>query len=143
MRILIAGGGQVATLVAARLIREGNEITIVEENPERCAECEQALDAKIVQGNAASIRTLHEAGIRDAEMLIAAPGSKYLGRKLRDLRLPRGTLVGAIARPDGEVIVPRGDASIEAGDRVLFFSLESAVPALETAFLAEPRRKAR
>ncbi len=72
MRILIAGGGQVAALVAARLIREGNEIVIVEENAERCAELEKFLDAKIVKGNAASIGTLHRAGLKKADMLIAA-----------------------------------------------------------------------
>lgn len=94
------------------------------------------------KGRVISVTTFREEESEAIE-LIAAPGSKYLGRKLRDLRLPRGTLVGAIARPDGEVIVPRGDASIEAGDRVLFFSLESSVPALESAFLAEPRRKTR
>jgi trk system potassium uptake protein TrkA len=72
MRILIAGGGQVAALVASRLIREGNEVVIVEEDPKRCAQLEELLDAKIIRGSAASIRTLHRAGIRDAEMLIAA-----------------------------------------------------------------------
>lgn len=71
MRILIAGGGQVAALVAARLIREGNEVVIVEQNPERCSELEEIVDAKVLRGNAASIRTLHEAGLGDAEMLIA------------------------------------------------------------------------
>jgi trk system potassium uptake protein TrkA len=72
MRILIAGGGQVASLVAARLIREGNEIVIVEDDSERCEQLEEILDAKIVRGSAASIRTLHRAGLREAEMLIAA-----------------------------------------------------------------------
>ncbi len=71
MRILIAGGGQVAALVAGRLIREGNEIVIVEENAERCAHLEESLDARIVNGNAAGIRVLHQAGLRDAEMLLA------------------------------------------------------------------------
>jgi trk system potassium uptake protein TrkA len=71
MKILIAGGGQTATLVAARLIREGNEIVIVEQDPERCRKLEEMLDAKIVQGNAASIGALRKAGIADAEMLIA------------------------------------------------------------------------
>ena len=71
MKILVAGGGQTATLVAARLIREGNEIVIVEQDPERCRKLEEMLDAKIVQGNAASIGTLRRAGIADAEMLIA------------------------------------------------------------------------
>jgi trk system potassium uptake protein TrkA len=71
MRIVIAGGGQSAALVAARLSREGNQLVIVEENPERCLQLEESLDAKIVRGNATSISALREAGIGDAEMLIA------------------------------------------------------------------------
>jgi trk system potassium uptake protein TrkA len=71
MKILIAGGGQTAALVATRLIREGNEIVIVEQDPERCQKLEESLDAKIVQGNAARIGTLRKAGIAEAEMLIA------------------------------------------------------------------------
>jgi trk system potassium uptake protein TrkA len=71
--------------------------------------------------------------------LIAAAGSRYVGKKLRDIRFPRGAIVGAIARANGEVLVPRGDASIEAGDRVIFFTLESVVAELESAFLFEPK----
>ncbi len=71
MKILIAGGGQTAALVATRLIREGNEVVIVEQDPDQCRKLEEAIDAKIVQGSAASIKTLRKAGIADAEMLIA------------------------------------------------------------------------
>jgi trk system potassium uptake protein TrkA len=77
----------------------------------------------------------------EAIELIAAPGSKYIGKKLKDVHFPKGATVGAIARPDGEVIVPRGDAAIHAGDRVIFFALESTVPHLESAFLVEPRKE--
>lgn len=75
MRILIAGGGEGAALIAARLIREGNQVTIVEKNPERCLELEEHLDAKIILGNAGSVRTLRLAGLGDAEMLIAETDS--------------------------------------------------------------------
>jgi len=71
MKILIAGGGQTTALVAARLIREGNEVVIVEQDADRCRNLEEMMDARIVQGNAASIGTLRKAGIADAEMLIA------------------------------------------------------------------------
>ena len=71
MRILIAGGGQSAALIASRLIREGNEVTIIDNSPERCAQLDEQLDAKIVFGSAASIGTLHKAGLKTAEMLIA------------------------------------------------------------------------
>jgi Trk K+ transport system NAD-binding subunit len=36
--------------------------------------------------------------------------------------------------------VPRGEATIEAGDRVIFFALENTIPFLESAFLYEPQR---
>ena len=71
MNVLIAGGGQVGALIARRLIREGNAVTIVDPNPERCAELDAQFDARIVRGNAARVLVLREAGIRSAEMVIA------------------------------------------------------------------------
>ncbi|MBN2369091.1 MAG: Trk system potassium transporter TrkA [Vicinamibacteria bacterium] len=76
----------------------------------------------------------------EAIELIAGERTKYVGKKLRDIRFPRGAIVGAIARSDGEVIVPRGEETIRPGDRVIFFALESVVPKLESAFLADPAR---
>ncbi|RPI20085.1 MAG: Trk system potassium transporter TrkA [Acidobacteriales bacterium] len=75
MRILIGGGGEVGYLTARRLSREGNEVTIVEQNAERCAHLEEVLDARVVRGSASSPETLREAGIRDTELLIAVSDS--------------------------------------------------------------------
>ena len=75
MRILLTGGGEGAALIAARLIREGNQVTIVEKDAQRCVELEEHLDAKIVQGSASSVSTLQKAGLANAEMLIAETDS--------------------------------------------------------------------
>ena len=75
MRVLIAGGGQVAGLIASRLIREGNDLVIVEPNPDRCAQLDGQLDARIVQGSAARIRTMREAGIATVDLVIAVTDS--------------------------------------------------------------------
>ena len=75
MRILILGGGAVGASVARRLIREKNEVVIVEGSEEQCAQLEDTLDAKVVQGSAASIRTLQKAGLSTADMLIAVTNS--------------------------------------------------------------------
>ena len=87
------------------------------------------------KGRVLSVTTF---GAEEAEAieLIAAQGTIYVGRKLSDIRFPRGAIVGAIARPDGAVVVPRGDCSIQAGDRVIFFALESVVSELEAAFIS-------
>ncbi len=75
MRILILGGGAVGTLVARRLIREKNEVIIVEDSEERCVELEEILDAKIIRGSASSIRVMKKAGRGEAELLIAVTNS--------------------------------------------------------------------
>jgi len=87
------------------------------------------------KGTVLSVTTFGEEEAEAIELL-AAEGTRFVGPKLRDLRFPRGAIVGAIVRPNGTVVVPRGGASIEAGDRVIFFALESVVPELETAFLS-------
>jgi trk system potassium uptake protein TrkA len=90
------------------------------------------------KGRVLSVTTFREEEAEAIELL-ADPHSRFVGKCLRDLRLPREAIVGAIVRPDGQAIVPRGDATIEAGDRVIFFALSKVVPKLESAFLADSR----
>jgi trk system potassium uptake protein TrkA len=87
------------------------------------------------KGPVLSVTTFGEEEAEAIEML-ASEGTRYAGRRLKDLRFPRGAIVGAIVRPGGAVIVPRGESAIEVGDRVIFFALESVVPELERAFLS-------
>jgi trk system potassium uptake protein TrkA len=89
-------------------------------------------------GRVVSVHTFREEEAEAIE-LIAAEGSKYVGKHLREIRFPGGAIVGALVRPSGEVRVPRGDVRIEAGDRVIFFTLERNVRELESAFLASGR----
>lgn len=91
------------------------------------------------KGHVLSVTTFREEEAEAIE-LVASAGAKYVGKKLKDVHLPRGAIVGAIARPSGEEIVPRGDVVIQPNDRVIFFCLENLVPQLESAFIAEPRK---
>ena len=75
-----------------------------------------------VQGGAAEII--------EAEALDTSP---LTGAPLRDLDLPDGVRVGAIYR-NGEVVVPRGDVRVKAGDRVIVFAEQRAVKKVERLF---------
>ena len=92
------------------------------------------------KGRVLSVTTFREEEAEAIE-LIATENSEYVGKKLRDVRLPRGAIVGAIARPNGEVTVPRGDAVIAPGDHIVLFTLESVIAQLETSFLVEDRKE--
>ena len=86
------------------------------------------------KGRVVSVTTFREDEAEAIE-LVATPGSKYVGKALKTVALPRGALVGAIVRPTGEVEVPGGDSVIRLDDRVIFFCLENVIPKLEKAFI--------
>jgi len=86
------------------------------------------------KGNIVSVTTFREEEAEAIE-LVASPGSKFVGKALKDVKLPAGALVGAIVRPSGEVIIPRGDSVISLDDQVIFFCLEALIPKLEKAFI--------
>ena len=75
MKILILGAGQVGTSVAEALSSEANDITIIDLDREALANLADRLDIRTLAGNAAYPSVLREAGIEDAEMLVAVTQS--------------------------------------------------------------------
>jgi len=74
LHIVIVGAGEVGFSVARNLSQDGNDIVLVEENPERAAKAENELDVMVVRGNGARPNVLEKAGVKpngEVEMLIA------------------------------------------------------------------------
>ncbi len=65
--------------------------------------------------------------------LTAKQGSKILNKKLKDVHFPRGAIVSAIVRGN-EVIIPGGSHTILPEDKVVIFTLPSALPDVEELF---------
>jgi len=81
------------------------------------------------------IRSVHSlpdglAEVIEAEALETSP---LVGAPLREIDLPPGMLVGAIARGE-EVIIPRGDTVIQAHDRIVMFTDADTVKKVEKMF---------
>ena len=72
MNVIIAGAGKVGIALAQQLSAEGCDITIIDSNQKTLSNCLEQMDIMAVQGNCASMVTLQQAGIRDADLLIAA-----------------------------------------------------------------------
>jgi trk system potassium uptake protein len=71
MNIVIVGAGRVGESVAESLLSERNDITLVDTDPLRLQQLQERLDLRSVVGNAIQPSVLAEAGLRDADMLIA------------------------------------------------------------------------
>jgi trk system potassium uptake protein TrkA len=73
-------------------------------------------------------------GAGDAEAIEfeALATSDVVGKPLKDVKFPKGAIIGAVVRED-EVVIPRGDDIINAGDHVIVFALQKAIRKVERA----------
>ena len=71
MKIVILGAGITGSSVAGALASEENDIVVIDKKPQLLTELKARLDIATVEGNAAQPSTLKQAGIEDADMVIA------------------------------------------------------------------------
>jgi trk system potassium uptake protein TrkA len=71
LKIVILGAGQVGSSVAEGLVSEQNDITMVDLDPQRLRALQDRLDLRAISGSASHPSVLIEAGIEDADMVIA------------------------------------------------------------------------
>lgn len=71
MKVVICGAGQVGFNIARQLSAEGNDVTIVDQEPSRINRVASVLDVQAIVGFASHPDVLEQAGMRDADMLIA------------------------------------------------------------------------
>jgi trk system potassium uptake protein TrkA len=75
VKIIILGAGQVGANLAASLVAENNDITVVDLDAERLSLLQDRFDLRTVRGHAAHPSTLKIAGADDADMLVAVTQS--------------------------------------------------------------------
>ena len=75
MRILVVGDGKVGHTLAQELISEGHDVVIIDRNDEVVRKAEDMLDAMCIHGNGANAKTLLDAGVEKADIVVAATAS--------------------------------------------------------------------
>jgi len=78
MQIIIVGCGNVGRTLAEQLSKEGHNITVVDERQEKVEYISNTYDIMGIIGNGASFETQMEAGVNEADLLIAVTGSDEL-----------------------------------------------------------------
>lgn len=78
MQIIIVGCGNIGTTLTEQLSREGHNITVVDINAAKVEEVVNRYDVMGIAGNGASFMIQNEAGISEANLLIAVTASDEL-----------------------------------------------------------------
>jgi trk system potassium uptake protein TrkA len=71
MKIIIAGDGEVGFYLAELLEKEYQDITLIDKQSEKLALAESKLGIATILGDSTSYKILNQAGVRDADLLIA------------------------------------------------------------------------
>jgi trk system potassium uptake protein TrkA len=75
LKIIIVGAGEVGFHIASHLTLENKEVVVIDKNADAIRRVSDHLDVQVVQGSGSSPVVLEEAGIRDAEILLAVTDS--------------------------------------------------------------------
>lgn len=88
--------------------------------------CANRILSFVRAGSISTIATFEEGKAEVLELEVAA-GSKLVGRTLAKAGFPRGCVVGAIARDNGDIVIPHGEDQLQAGDSLVLFALKGVV----------------
>ena len=78
MKIIIVGCGKVGTTLAEQLNREQHDITLIDRDPDVLLSVSDSIDVMCITGNGAIYQVQMEAGIQNADLLIATTNSDEL-----------------------------------------------------------------
>ena len=74
MKIIILGAGAVGSTLA-NLLSQENDLTIVDNDPNKLSKLEEEADIKTLLGGASYPNVLVNAGLNNADMVVAVTGS--------------------------------------------------------------------
>jgi trk system potassium uptake protein TrkA len=75
VHVIVVGGGLVGSSLAEKLAGDGHDVVLVEQNRELIRELDDRLDVQTIVGNGATMPVLLQAGIRNADLLLATTNS--------------------------------------------------------------------
>ena len=96
-----------------------------------------AILRSIRRGKIISLTLLKE-GKAEVIELIVHSGAKIINTPLKNAKLPKNSIIGAIVRKNN-VIIPHGDNIIQADDKIIIFALSSDIKKIEKIFDGENR----
>ena len=79
------------------------------------------------------IRTLADISHEATVLEVSVRNKVVSGRRIRDIKLPKRSIIGGILRGD-ECLIPRGDTEIRFGDKLLIFTTWDEIDKIEEIF---------
>ena len=136
-RIIVVGAGKVGKTITKRLADEGHNLIVIDRSEAKLSELSDQCDCMLITGSGASHNTLNEAGITDADLMIAVTDSDELNLLCCTIAKQFNPDISTIARvrnPDYGNEIPYLMNRL-AIDRIINPEFEAAVEAARLLYL--------
>ena len=136
-RIIVVGAGKVGKTITKRLTDEGHNLIVIDRSEAKLSEVSDQCDCMLITGSGASHNTLNEAGITDADLMIAVTDSDELNLLCCTIAKQFNPDISTIARvrnPDYGNEIPYLMNRL-AIDRIINPEFEAAVEAARLLYL--------
>lgn len=103
MKVVIIGAGEVGFNVASRLVNENKDVVVIDKDHEAIRRVSDNIDAQVVNGSGSSPISLDEAGLKDAEILLAVTDSdeaNLVACLVADILSPSTTKIARVRNAD-------------------------------------------
>ena len=102
MKAIIIGAGEVGFHTAKLLVEDNNDVSLIDQSKEACQRVQEQLDLITLEGSGASPTLLVEAGIKEAELLMAVTNSDEINMLACVIAARHGvkTKVARVSNPD-------------------------------------------
>ncbi len=74
MKVAICGAGKVGSYIASDLLANGHDVLVIEKDPDLVARASERLQVRWFVADACELSSLHESGLADVEVVVAATG---------------------------------------------------------------------
>src|SRR5437588_2342695 len=132
MYIIIGGGGDVGYYLTKSLLSQGHEVLLLEKGSARYQTLSEELGQSVVRGDACEARTMEEAGVRRADVVIAVTGEDEDNLVICQMAKKRFNVTRTIARlnnPKHELLFQKLGIDVTVSPTKAILSLiESELP---------------
>jgi trk system potassium uptake protein len=132
MYIIIGGGGDVGYYLTQNLLSQGHEVLMLEKNGARAQSLGEELGQAILKGDACEARTMEEAGVRRADVVIAVTGEdedNLVICQMAKKRFNVGRTIARLNNPKHEVLFQKLGIDVTVSPTKAILSLiESELP---------------
>lgn len=133
MYVIVVGGGKVGYFLSRKLIEEGHEVLLVEKEPKKCSYICEELGEIVYQGDGCDIKSMEEAGMARADVVVAVTGDDEDNLVICQLAKKRFNVPRTIARvnnPKNENIFKKlGIDETVSSTRIIYNLIEQEVEA--------------